>query len=115
MDVNFKWQYPGQEVRGVCLPEMVCSSQRQHFECSYQFRHAGRRRQHIPVQLEPVFPRIFLGSGTGMKLESPVSKNQIQQSSVLPQISIPEMLGLWQHFQRKPQTGSKPASIRRLF
>lgn len=118
VDVNFRWQYPGQEVRGVCsaLPEIVCSSQRQHFKCSCQFRHAGRRRQHIPFELQPLFPWESRSS-TGRKLESstPVSKNQIQQSSLLPQISVPVKFGLWQHFQRKPQTRSKPTSSRRLF
>lgn len=30
-----------------------------------------------------------------------LAKNQAQQSLLLPQVSIPEALGLWQHLQRK--------------
>lgn len=36
-----------------------------------------------------------------------VSKNQAEQSSPLPQVSIPKTLGLWQHLQRK--AWSKPS------
>jgi len=60
------------------------------------------------LNFSPAFPESLEGS-TGMKLESStrVSKNQAQQSSLLPRVSIPEALGLWQRSQRKASDGVK--------